>query len=91
VLAILPPSQVEEKVGERIITFLARHGVTARLRPQVAEDIGAGELLLSQVSDLSADLVVMGGYSHSRFQERVMGGVTRVMMASMTVPVLMSH
>jgi nucleotide-binding universal stress UspA family protein len=91
VLAILPPSQAEEKVGERIITFLARHGVTARLRPQVAEDIGAGELLLSQVSDLSADLVVMGGYSHSRFQERVMGGVTRVMMASMTVPVLMSH
>jgi nucleotide-binding universal stress UspA family protein len=91
VLSILPPSQADETVGERIITFLARHGVAARLRPQVAEDISAGELLLSQVSDLSADLVVMGGYSHSRFQERVMGGVTRVMMTSMTVPVLMSH
>jgi len=91
VLSIMPPNHTDELVGERIITYLARHGIAAKLRPEVADDISAGELLLSQVSDLSADLVVMGGYSHSRLQERVMGGVTRVMMTSMTVPVLMSH
>jgi nucleotide-binding universal stress UspA family protein len=91
VLSILPSDQADEPGGDRIITYLARHGVIAKRRSEVAEDLSAGELLLSQVSDLSADLIVMGGYSHSRLQERVMGGVTRVMMTSMTVPVLMSH
>ena len=51
----------------------------------------SSERALKHLADLSADRGVLGGYSHSRFQERVMGGVTRVMMTSMTVPVLMSH
>jgi nucleotide-binding universal stress UspA family protein len=48
-------------------------------------------VLLSRASDLGADLVVMGAYGHSRWQELVMGGATRGMLESMTVPVLMSH
>jgi nucleotide-binding universal stress UspA family protein len=50
-----------------------------------------GDMLLSRVSDLGADLVVMGAYGHPRWQELVMGGATRSMLESMTVPVLMSH
>jgi len=50
-----------------------------------------GDVLLSRASDLGADLVVMGAYGHSRWQELVMGGATRSMLESMTVPVLMSH
>jgi nucleotide-binding universal stress UspA family protein len=50
-----------------------------------------GELLLSQVADLGADLVVMGAYGHARVRELILGGVTRIMLDSMTVPALMSH
>jgi nucleotide-binding universal stress UspA family protein len=48
-------------------------------------------MLLSRAADLNADLVVMGGYGHARWQELVLGGATRTFLASMTVPVLMSH
>ena len=56
-----------------------------------ADDIDVGNLLLSRVSDLATDLLVMGAYSRARLAERVAGGVTRVILESMTVPVLMSH
>lgn len=47
--------------------------------------------ILSVAADESLDLLVMGGYGHSRFQETIFGGVTREMFRSMTIPVLMSH
>jgi len=74
-----------------IAAFLARHGIAADVRHEVAEDIDAGNLLLSRTADLEADLIVMGAYSRPRLSEFVLGGVTRVMLQAMTVPVLMSH
>ena len=74
-----------------IAAYLARHDIVAKVRPEVAEDIDVGNLLLSRAADLSADLIVMGAYSRARLAERVLGGVTRLMLQSMTVPVLMSH
>jgi nucleotide-binding universal stress UspA family protein len=56
-----------------------------------ADDMPPGDMLLSYASQLNADLVVMGAYGHSRWQELVMGGATRSMLQSMTVPVMMSH
>ena len=50
-----------------------------------------GELLLSRAFDLDADLLVMGCYGHSRAREWVLGGTSRTVLASMTVPVLMAH
>jgi len=47
--------------------------------------------ILSVAADTDIDLIVMGGYGHSRLQERILGGVTRGMLQSMTVPTLMSH
>jgi len=47
--------------------------------------------VLSRAADTSADLIVMGAYGHSRVRELVLGGVTRTILESMTVPVLMSH
>ena len=47
--------------------------------------------ILSIAADESLDLLVMGGFGHSRLQETLLGGVTRQMLRSMTVPVLMSH
>jgi nucleotide-binding universal stress UspA family protein len=74
-----------------IAAFLARHGIAADVRHEVAEDIDAGNLLLSRTADLEADLIVMGAYSRPRLSEFVLGGVTRAVLQAMTVPVLMSH
>lgn len=49
------------------------------------------ELLLSQLADLDADMLIMGAYGHSRIREIMLGGVTRTILDSMTVPVLMSQ
>jgi nucleotide-binding universal stress UspA family protein len=57
----------------------------------VAEDIGVGDALLSRAADLGSDLIVIGGYGHSRLREIVLGGATRTVLRHMTVPVLLSH
>ncbi len=78
--------------GADIALVLARHGVEAEVADlDGVDDVSLGEMLLSRASQLGADLVVMGAYGHTRWQELVMGGVTRSMLQSTTVPVLMSH
>jgi nucleotide-binding universal stress UspA family protein len=79
--------------GADIGLYLARHGVHVKVEAIEGADIfhDAGNLLLSRAADLSSDLIVIGAYGHSRFSELVLGGVTRTMFQSMTVPVLMSH
>jgi nucleotide-binding universal stress UspA family protein len=70
--------------------WLGHHRIQAQLHHET-EDIEFGEALLSRVSDLGADLIVMGGYGHSRATEFVLGGMTRTILSSMTAPVLLSH
>jgi nucleotide-binding universal stress UspA family protein len=77
--------------GDDIALHLARHGITVETSAQHATDIDVASLLLSRASDLSADLLVMGGYGHSRLREIMLGGVTRKILGEMTLPVLMSH
>lgn len=74
-----------------IAAFLARHDIEAKIRHEVADDIDVGNLILSRAADLSVDLIVMGGYTRTRLSETVLGGVTRLMLQAMTVPVLLSH
>jgi nucleotide-binding universal stress UspA family protein len=74
-----------------IVLHLARHGVKAEAAHTIAEDISEGDALLSYAADLGADLIVSGGYGHSRAREMVFGGVTRTLIEEMTVPMLMSH
>lgn len=71
--------------------YLERHGITARWHRRAEEPDDLGELLLSQVFDLEADLLVMGCYGHGRAREWVLGGVSRTVLRSMTLPVLMVH
>ncbi len=71
--------------------WLARHGIAAVSHSERMVDLGIADAMLSRVADLGADLIVMGAYGHARWRERVFGGATRGLMASMTVPVLMSH
>lgn len=76
--------------GADIGLWLARHGVTVDVK-YVATGVAAGEALLSHAADMGADLIVAGGYGHSRLRETVLGGVTRTLLRSSPVPVLMSH
>lgn len=76
--------------GSDIALYLARHGVKVEVSVQHTS-IDIGEALLSLAADVDADLIVMGGYGHTRFREMMLGGVTETVLKSMTAPVLMSH
>ena len=82
--------EAQQRLMPEVIQYLLRHGVQARTEAQVTE-IDIADALLSRISDLGADLLVIGGYGHSRLRERVLGGVTRQILAQMTVPVLIAH
>jgi nucleotide-binding universal stress UspA family protein len=84
-------SRRDTRTDEQVRQFLRRHNVDAVVKRVVAQDIEAGELLLSHAADISADMIVMGGYSRPRITQLMWGGVTSVLLNSMTVPVLMSH
>jgi nucleotide-binding universal stress UspA family protein len=77
--------------GADIALYLARQGVKVEVSQEQTAGIDVGSLLLSRISDIDADLLVMGAYGHSRLRELVLGGVTRTILREMTVPVLMSH
>ena len=77
--------------GADIAVHLARHGVNARVESTASGGIGVGNALLSRASDIGADLLVMGAYGHTRVRELLLGGATRTILKSMTLPVLMSH
>jgi nucleotide-binding universal stress UspA family protein len=77
--------------GADIALYLTRHGVKVTVSRYDAPDVDIGNQLLSRAFDLSADLIVMGAWGHSRLRELVLGGVTRTLLESMTVPVLMAH
>jgi nucleotide-binding universal stress UspA family protein len=84
-------SKNEEITGANMSEHLARHGVTAAVKRIAKGDIAVQDTILDYVADSGADLIVMGGYGHSRLREFILGGVTRSILKSMTVPVLMSH
>lgn len=77
--------------GADIATYLARHGVKANVSGTTSKEVDVGNQILSRADDFQADLIVMGGYGHSRAFEFVMGGATRTILESMTVPVLFAH
>lgn len=84
------PSVHGEQPGADIALYLARHGI----RVEVAQrscDKNVGEALLSAADDYDADMIVMGCYGHARAREILLGGATRTMLRSMTVPVLLAH
>ena len=94
VLSINPAGGIEgdgDVPAADIAHHLARHGVKAEAAYTQSEDIGVGDVILSRAADFGADLIVMGGYGHSRTREFVLGGATRTLLQHMTVPVLLSH
>jgi nucleotide-binding universal stress UspA family protein len=79
--------------GVDIVEHLARHGVAASkvVREHEPRDQSVGSVLLEHAQESQAQLIVVGGYGHSRLREWAVGGVTRELLSDATLPVLYSH
>ncbi len=76
--------------AEAAAGFLRRHGVLAR--GETLEDGGqVADRLMAMADENDAELIVLGGYSHSRVHEALLGGVTRHMVRYCKRPMLMTH
>jgi nucleotide-binding universal stress UspA family protein len=83
--------KADEAPGADLAKHLARHDLKVVLKRITSPDIDIASTILSYAADANADMIVMGGYGHSRLREFVLGGATRGILESMTVPTLMSH
>ena len=81
----------DEIPGADIAGHLARHNRNVNVTRTVSGDTDVASVILSHAADTGADMLVMGGYGHSRLREFILGGATRAILGSMTVPTLMSH
>ncbi len=80
-----------ELAGTNMARHLGRHGLKVELKRVSAGNADVASAIRSHAAETGADLMVMGGYGHSRLREFILGGVTRTILTSSTVPVLMSH
>jgi nucleotide-binding universal stress UspA family protein len=80
-----------EITGANMKRHLARHGINVEIKRIAAGSADVQTAILAHAADSGADFIVMGGYGHSRLREFILGGVTRSILKSMPVPVLMSH
>lgn len=76
---------------ERVIRHLARYGINAQAEELLHSGAAIHDALLSRAAALGADMIVAGAYHHSPLREGLLGGVSRALLAHMTIPVLMSH
>jgi len=80
-----------DQPGANIAGHLSRRGLPAEVRNVDSMGRSASLAILEEATALDADLVVMGGYAHSRLRELVFGGATRELLRTATVPLLMAH
>jgi len=86
-----PTNNVKSTGIDNIGQHLSRHGLNVEVKRIPAVDMGVSDAILSHAADISADFMIMGGYGHSRLREYMLGGATRGILASMTLPTLMSN
>jgi len=91
IIAINEDSETTEATASALATHLARKDIAAKAERLTADRGTIDSTILSAAADRGAQLIVMGGYGHSRLRELVLGGATRGILQSMTIPVLMSH
>ncbi|PWC44801.1 universal stress protein [Azospirillum sp. TSO22-1] len=84
-------SSTQAATGRRIAEYLAWHDVNCQLTIVKPGSEPVGHMLTSKTAELGADLLVMGGYGHSRMRELILGGVTRYVLGHAGLPVLMAH
>lgn len=80
-----------QQPGADIAAHLARHGLQVQVVSLPREGRSTGTAIVDYAAQQRADLVVMGGYGHSRWRQQVLGGTTRTVLEQATVPVLFAH
>jgi nucleotide-binding universal stress UspA family protein len=94
ILVVDPPErgdQTAELAGTEIAASLARHGVNVSVTTRIGSGETPAKAIENRLSDNSIDLLVMGGYGHSRWWEMLFGGTTRSVLDSMTALTLLSR
>jgi nucleotide-binding universal stress UspA family protein len=88
-----PPKHASDRSdpGGNIAEMLSRHGIRADISVLAKTMPRISDVLVRHARDIAADMIVMGGYGHSRFREAILGGATRNMLEIAEVPVLMAH
>ena len=77
--------------GADLATYLGRHGISLTVHRLPREGKDVSEVLQRTAVDLGADLIVMGGFGHSRLRQRIFGGTTTSTIRETRIPVLMAH
>ncbi len=91
-VAVAPEPQMDgDAARDQIADYLQQQGVRELRTHQALAGKDAGDALLSLAFDVGAELLVMGCYGHSRTRELLMGGASRTVLRTMTLPVLMAH
>ncbi len=80
-----------EQPGADIATHLARHDLNVRVVTQPSMDKHVGDAIVEYAQQTDAQLIVAGGYSHSRLREFILGGVTRELSQHSPIPILFAH
>ena len=74
-----------------LANYIAGHGASAKTWAFDRGDETVGKSLFNEAARAGADMMIMGGYGHSRFREMVLGGATQHALEAATIPVLLSH
>jgi nucleotide-binding universal stress UspA family protein len=81
----------EQSVGSNALEHLAHHGIPAVLHQVKSTNSDVATVIRNQARDQNADLIVMGGYGHSRLREWLLGGVTYTLLHDSPIPLLLAH
>jgi nucleotide-binding universal stress UspA family protein len=92
-IVVLQAGEAHENIpaADDVVTYLGRHGFNAEAKAFSIEREKIAEALLRSAVEAGADLLVMGAFTHSRWREMILGGVTRYMLENAAIPILMSH
>lgn len=83
--------QPESHSAARAVRYLARHDIAVQAHERPHRDRSIAEALFDAAREFNAAYLVLGAYGHSRFRERLIGGVTRWMLDHSTIPLFLAH
>ncbi|WP_422368185.1 universal stress protein [Pelagibius sp.] len=94
-ILVVDPENIEHyqktKPGEKLSRHLTAHGISNTVKRVPRGDISTSSVIMNELANTGADLLIMGAYGTPKLREVILGGVTRTVLESMIVPVFMSH
>ena len=95
VILVVDADEIENfrdtRPGEQLSRHLTAHGINNQVSRVSSGGVSTSTVILNEITNTGADILVMGGYGTPKLREVMLGGVTRTLFECMTVPVLMSH